>query len=48
MLAMFLLGYYAVTKGLDIVIGVALVISFISNILNIMCMIPSGEKAIGN
>ena len=35
----FLLGYHAVKEGLNIVIGVTLIISALSNVLNLLCMI---------
>ena len=34
----FLLEYYAVKKGLNTVLGIALIISAISNVLNLLCM----------
>lgn len=36
---LFLLGYYAVTRGLDPIIGGALCISIVSNMLTALCII---------
>lgn len=44
LLSLFLLGYYAVTKGLDWIIGTALIISVISNILNIVYEVSDGRE----
>lgn len=38
------LAYYAVKKGLDIVIGIALIISAISTALNIYCEVSDGGR----
>ena len=43
-LTLFLLGYYAVTKGVDIVIGLALAVSVASNVLNSMCEVKYGRE----
>lgn len=44
LLSLFLLGYYAATKGLDWIIGTALLISVISNILNIVYEVRDGRE----
>lgn len=44
LLTLFLLGYYAVTKGLDEVIGIALIVSVISNVLNMICEVRHGRE----
>ena len=43
LLTLFLLGYYAVSKGIDLVIGLALIVSIISNTLNIICEVRYGR-----
>ena len=40
----FLLLYYAVTRGIDAVLGAALVISVVSNALNVLCEVKHGRK----
>lgn len=44
LLTLFLLGYYAVIKGLDAVIGVAIIVSLLSNALNIICEVRHGRE----
>lgn len=44
LLTLFAVGYYAVTKGLDLIIGLALVTSIISNMINIMWVMKDGRK----
>ena len=44
LLTLFAVGYYAVAKGLDWIIGLALVTSIISNIINIMWVTKDGRK----
>ena len=39
----FCLCYIAVKKGMDLPIGIALLTSAASNILNVLCMIRKGE-----
>lgn len=43
---LFLLSYYAVVKGLDILIGIALLVSILSNVLNTICEIRYGKRKI--
>lgn len=43
-LTLFILGYYAIKKGLDGMIAIALITSILSNILNIVCEVKSGKK----
>lgn len=44
LLTLFLLGYYAIVKGLDPVIGIALAVSIISNTLNIIYEVRYGKE----
>lgn len=44
LLTLFAVGYYAVSKGLDWIIGTALVTSIISNAVNIMWVMKDGRK----
>lgn len=44
LLTLFVLGYYAIVKGMDWIIGLALLISIASNTLNIMCEVRYGGK----
>lgn len=44
LLTLFAVGYYAVAKGLDLIIGLALVTSIISNMINIMWVMKDGRK----
>lgn len=43
-LSFFILGYYAVTKGLDYIIGLALLLSIVSNTINIVYEVKYGKK----
>ena len=44
LLSLFVLGYYAISRGIDLVIGVALIISIISNAINIMYEVKYGRE----
>lgn len=44
LVTLFILGYYAVAKGIDAIIGIALLISIVSNILNIIYEVKYGRK----
>lgn len=44
LLTLFVLGYYAIAKGIDWIIGLALLISIVSNMLNIMYEVKYGRK----
>lgn len=43
-LTFFVLGYYAIVKGLDCIIGLALTLSAISNAINIVYEVRYGRK----
>lgn len=38
------LAYYAVKKGLDIVLGIAMILNAVSMVLNIYCEVNHGRK----
>jgi hypothetical protein len=44
LLTLFLLGYYAVEKGIDLLIGAALIVSVISNVLNLLSGVEHGRE----
>ncbi len=44
LLTLFAVGYYAVAKGLDLIIGIALMTSIISNAVNIVWVMNDGRK----
>ncbi len=44
LLTLCVLGYYAVTKGLDLMIGIALVLSVITNTLYSVCEMRQGKE----
>ena len=44
LLTLCVLGYYAVTKGLDLMIGIAQVLSVITNTLYSVCEMRQGKE----